>query len=76
MSPEIKRGRLKPLIRRAQPEDLQAQVRALKELQKQPAFIAGKAISKAKSQATFKKKFINIVLSIFRHKQKRTYHHG
>ncbi|MDD5700710.1 MAG: hypothetical protein PHU23_01565 [Dehalococcoidales bacterium] len=47
MSQDIKQGVLShKLIRREEPEDLDAQVQALKELQKQPGFIARESTSK------------------------------
>ena len=70
MSPEIKRGRLKPLIRRAQPEDLEAQVKALKELQ--PAFVSGKLVPKKKDSrffTAFNKKWINILSLFLKHRR-------
>lgn len=46
MAHEIRRGRLLTLIRKSEPDDLEAQVKALKKLEKQPAFIAAKPVFK------------------------------
>ena len=90
MSHEIKRGRLHTIIRRSEPYDIEAQVKALKQLQKQPTFMARKPVSERKESqlsfrvsslitetrrlayniATFKKKWIIILLLFFRHKRK------
>ena len=48
MSNEIKRGGLYPPIRKTESDDLQEQVKALKQLQNQPAFVAGMLVSKKK----------------------------
>jgi hydroxyethylthiazole kinase-like sugar kinase family protein len=70
LSPEIKTDSLYKLVRRVESDDLEAQIQALKELQKQPGFIAKKRISLDNSKATFKKRLINILFSLFRRKQK------
>ena len=73
MSHEIKRGRLFTLARRAEPDDHEAQVQALKELQKQPGFIVRKPASKKKDSwlfTAFKKKWVRIMRLLFRNKQK------
>jgi hypothetical protein len=45
---EIKRDMPHILVRRAEPDDIEAQVKALKQLQKYPAFMARKAVSERK----------------------------
>jgi hypothetical protein len=54
LSHEMKTGRLHTITRRAEPDDLEAQVRALKELQKQPGFIVRKPTSKKKDNKLFR----------------------
>ena len=69
----MKGNRLEILKRRVEPDDLEAQVRALKELQKQPGFIVKKPASKKKGGGLFtalKGKWAHIMHSFSRNKQK------
>jgi len=59
LSDEVKRGGLHTLIRRAEPYDIEAQVKALKQLQKQPTFMARKPVSNRKaSQLSFRVSYL------------------
>jgi hypothetical protein len=62
LSHEAKTGVLRSFVRRAGPDDLEAQVKALKEIQRQPGFIVRKPLPEKKDNgffAAFKKILVN-----------------
>jgi hypothetical protein len=69
LSHEIETDRLRTLMRRTEPDDLEAQVQALKELQQQPGFMAKRPVSKEKDIGyfkAFKNKWAHLVRKFFR----------
>jgi len=61
------------LVRKAETDDLEAQVKALQELQKQPSFLAGKQVPRRADSglmAGFKKRWDNIIHLLFRNRQR------
>ena len=72
MSYSEKTGRVLTINRKAEPDDLEAQVKALKELEKQPGFIAARRISRKKDSGIFtlfKRKLVHIMSFFSRNKR-------
>jgi hypothetical protein len=73
LSHDAKTGVLSPFVRRAEPDDLEAQVKALKAIQQQPGFIVRKPLPEKKENgfiAAFKKIWAIGMRLFSGHKQK------
>jgi hypothetical protein len=64
LSHETKTGVLQNFTRRTEPDDLEAQIKALKAIQQQPGFMVKKPVHEKKENgffAAFKKKLVNVM---------------
>jgi len=65
---DIKNHGLHKFVRKIAPDDLEAQVKALKDLQQQPAFVEGRRLNNLRKKRRTKSNWFKTVFSFFRRK--------